>query len=160
MIAFTVYGEPVKTNSNYAKKIAYIVTANDCWECVSHTKDKAGYPVITRMGRFWRLSRYIYTISKGEIPDGLLILHACDNPKCMNPDHLSAGTSAENSRDMTQKGRQAKGEDNGGGVKLDENKVRAIRSDERSLQSIANDYGVSKKLILLVKQRRNWRHVI
>ncbi|OCT12613.1 hypothetical protein A8709_32910 [Paenibacillus pectinilyticus] len=160
MIAFTVYGEPVIEKSSYAKDITYIITENSCWECVSHTKDKKGYPVITRMGKFWRLSRYIYTISKGEIPQGMIILHACDNPKCINPDHLSAGTSAENSLDMTRKGRQAKGAKNGGGVKLNENKVRSIRMDARTLQAIADDYQVSKKLILLVKKRRIWRHVI
>jgi hypothetical protein len=160
VIQFTVFGEPVETKSNYAKPIKYKIDESGCWICISHTTDRRGYPVITRQGRFWRLCRYVYTISNGEIPNEMIILHSCDKPGCINPDHLTIGTSKENSEDMVRKNRQAKGEKNGGGVKLTEDKVRKILNDNRPLRVIAKDYGVSHKLILLVKKRRNWRHVI
>jgi HNH endonuclease len=146
--------------SEKAKPIKCLVTDNGCWECISHALDSQGkYPVITRGNRYWRLNRYIYTLYKGEIPKGHVVMHICDNPKCVNPAHLKTGTPKENSMDMVIKGRQAKGVKNGGGVKLDEEKVRAIRKDTRSLQAIADHYGISKKLVLNVKQRKNWRHI-
>lgn len=108
IIQLTVYGEPIK--SIHTKPIEYSISEKGCWECVSHAKDRAGYPVVTRNGKFHRMSRYIYECEKGEIPDGMIILHSCDNPECINPAHLSAGTPADNSNDMVKKGRQAKGE--------------------------------------------------
>ena len=158
MIEFTVQ-EP--SLSNRARPIKYIITQNGCWNCVSHTVDSQGkYPLVTRNGKYWRMCRYIYTLIKGVIPEGYIILHSCDNPLCINPAHLTAGTPKENSLDMVKKERQARGVKNGGGVKLDENKVRAIRADTRPLRQIARDYGISHKLVINVKKKRNWRHVI
>lgn len=54
--------------------------------------------------------RYSYELHKGSIPDGLCIMHMCDNPICVNPDHLKPGTRSENSIDKVNKNRQAKGE--------------------------------------------------
>lgn len=147
--------------SQHARKIQYKVNENDCWECISHTLDsQRKYPIVTRWGKQWRMSRYIFTLFKGYIPKDHFILHSCDNPLCINPEHLRTGTPKENSMDMVSKGRQAKGLRNGGGVKLDEMKVVSIRNDSRSLKVIAKEYGVSKRLIQLVKQKKIWKHVI
>ncbi|WP_162174482.1 HNH endonuclease [Paenibacillus sp. FSL R7-269] len=106
------------------------------------------------------MSRYIYECEHGVISNGLFVMHKCDNPNCINPKHLSIGTPKQNSIDMVFKNRQARGMKNGGGVKLNDQKVRSIRKDNRTLQEIADHYGVSKKLILNVKKHRNWRHII
>lgn len=59
--------------------------------------------------------RVAYQLSKGEIADGMLIMHSCDNPRCVNPGHLSLGTNLGNALDAKAKGRLACGERNGGG---------------------------------------------
>jgi hypothetical protein len=64
-----------------------------------------GYGTLIRNGRLFYAHRYAYELVKGPIPSGLEILHACDNPPCINPAHLSVGTRSDNVRDMFIKGR-------------------------------------------------------
>lgn len=66
-----------------------------CWEWQGHTY-KNGYGVIKSFGQDVSAHRLSYELSKGKIPDGLCILHSCDNRKCINPSHLSVGTHQEN----------------------------------------------------------------
>lgn len=92
------------------------------------------------------------------IPKGMLVLHKCDNRKCVNRDHLYFGTHKENMRDMVNKSRQAKGI-KCHTAKLTEEQVKKIRTDSRSGRIIASDYNVSRNLVGMIKRKELWTHV-
>ena len=79
----------------------------DCWLWTG-TFLSSGYGVIVeggRGGRQLRAHRLSYEHHKGEIPEGSVVMHACDTPACVRPDHLSIGSTADNNRDRDLKGR-------------------------------------------------------
>jgi hypothetical protein len=95
--------------------------------------------------------RVSYELHKGPIPDGQLIMHTCDNPSCVNPEHLVAGSAQDNSWDMARKGR-------GNTVKLTASDVIAIRKAEGTHASLARDYNVSPETIGYIRRGLTWRH--
>lgn len=91
------------------RRRGWTVTDPGCWEW-NGTIANNGYGVFTakHLGiRSGLVHRYSYEYFKEPIPEGLLIRHKCDNPKCMNPDHLETGTYADNTRDMLERDRAA-----------------------------------------------------
>lgn len=68
-------------------------------------KNKQGQGVVRHDGKNWVTSRLAWTLTNGPIPDGMFICHKCDNPPCINPDHLFAGTPSDNMFDKYRKGR-------------------------------------------------------
>lgn len=86
-------------------------TINECWEW-SGARDQCGYGVLRRdpahRSAQCHASRISWEIHNGKIPDGLQILHRCDNPPCVNPSHLWIGTNAQNIADAIAKGRKHK----------------------------------------------------
>ena len=111
--------------------------------------------------------RYSYERFIGLIPNGMLVCHSCDEPACVNPNHLFLGTDMTNTIDKVKKGRQSKGERHGmkfRGSKhymshLTEEAVIAIRSDTRNQRDIASDYGVRQSTISFIKLRKTWKHI-
>lgn len=79
---------------------------NSCWIWLAG-KDQQGYGAFRVRCVYHRAHRVAYTIAKGPIPDGMVVMHSCDTPSCVNPAHLSVGTDADNVRDMHKKGRNA-----------------------------------------------------
>lgn len=105
----------------------------------------------------WRIA------NKQEIPDGMFVMHKCDNPCCVNPNHLTIGTPKDNTQDMISKGRKrvvsAKGEGNGKSL-LDEEKVRFIRSSTLNHAELGRQLGVSPNCIRGVRISRTWSHIV
>ena len=104
--------------------------------------------------------RLSYELHKGAVPEDLYICHKCDVKLCVNPDHLYAGTHAENTRDAVERGR-IRGRSNYGetnpNAKLSDKDVIAIRSSNRPNAALAEQYGVHKNYISGIKTRLNQR---
>src|SRR5690606_33099234 len=99
----------------------------------------------------------------GEIPDGMVVCHTCDNPSCVNPHHLFLGTPADNNQDRTRKGRTVApvGEEHGLS-KLTEKQVLEIRelaNEGMTKAAIARQYGVDRGTIYHIVNRITWRHL-
>lgn len=134
---------------------AYIPEPNSgCWLWL-RTVTTHGYGQMRFRGEKWGSHRVSFVSHKGEIPDGKLVLHKCDNPLCINPDHLYAGTNEDNDRDRVARNRQAKGE-RIGCSKLTPRDVLAIRQSDHSHRALSRKYGVSVSSIGRIRQRLAW----
>jgi hypothetical protein len=129
-----------------------------CWIWTAST-DRKGYGQMNLAKKLIRVHRFSYELAKGTIPPGMAILHACDTPSCINPDHLSAGSQQANLRDMRKKGRQASHERHGF-AKLTEAQVRAIRRSTEPTAVLARHHGVSASAISTIRNaRKTWKGI-
>jgi hypothetical protein len=154
------YGDPHKVKRS-PKLLIDFTEVNGCFECTSHYRNPNGYPTIWRNSKHNIMSRFIYEQCFGEIPKGLVVRHKCDNPTCINPEHLELGTMLDNSRDSVIRGRNAKGEKNGHS-KLTSEKVREIRvllDKGENLTSLSEKFRISKSSLCDIRARRTWKHV-
>jgi hypothetical protein len=86
---------------------AMVQKTDTCWLWMG-ARNKQGYGTLKINGKMERAPRVAYQLSKGPIPEGCVVMHACDNPLCVNPSHLVPGKPLENTADMINKGRMAK----------------------------------------------------
>jgi len=150
---------------NFAMKVGRKL-ANGCtnWEGV---KDGHGYgsvvvPGVSRLAKSHRVSWIL--ANRMPIPvDRPVILHSCDNPACVNPDHLRCGTQLENIADSVAKNRNSAGIGEGhGNVKLTEEKVIEIRKQKAqgaTCKALSRIYGVGDDQICRICTRKSWAHV-
>ena len=100
--------EIIVTEHGNRKPIVYHIDENGCWICTSHHLDAHGYPVFyynTKLTTIHRFMFMYYNFQGEKLPKGMCVCHKCDNPKCINPEHLFLGTQKDNMRDMWEKGR-------------------------------------------------------
>lgn len=131
-----------------------------CWLWTAG-KDKAGYGAINTIGHHQeKAHRLSWIMANGPIPAGLFICHKCDNPGCVNPDHLFLGTAADNNADKAQKGRSTRGE-NDGNAKLTwklVTEIRGVRQEKHLIyRDIAKIYGVCYHTIKLIIENKTWQ---
>jgi DNA-binding transcriptional regulator YiaG len=145
-----------KNEKTIRNKLVSKISANPktgCWEW-SAGKFADGYGAIWTSGTVRRAHRVSYEIHCGSIPDGLHVLHRCDNPICINPEHLFLGTNADNAADKTAKGRQAR-EARLPQTKLSDDDVRTIRASSGATQNeLAERYGVDQSLISHIRRNK------
>lgn len=129
-----------------------------CWLWTGFTH-KNGYGVITLDGKNHFAHRISYQEYYGEnIPDGMMVLHSCNNRACINPNHLRVGDHRANMRDMTDADRQAKGSDNGNSM-LTEGQVKQIKefiSKGIPKKYIAMIFGTGLSTIKDIASGRTW----
>ena len=124
-----------------------------------------GYGRVYIAGEDCRVHRLMWELTNGDIPEGMLVCHTCDNPPCCNPDHLFIGTFKDNSADRDKKLRHYHGEDVNTN-KLTEDQVIEIRllweSSPRKyglLSALGREYGVSHIQIRNIITGKSWKHL-
>lgn len=152
----------------FHSRINYTNNPDECWEWTGNKKRKYGSLWIGRKknskGKNTLTHRIAWELANGDIPDGMKVLHKCDNPPCCNPKHLFIGTQLDNIKDRDEKGRQVapKGEENGN-CKLSDDQVAEIRrryqygSRINGTVALAKEFGASQPQIsniVLNKQRK------
>lgn len=135
---------------------------DDCIEFKGY-KDKKGYGRKYSDGKKRFAHRLAYCKAKNidikEI-DGLVVMHTCDNPPCVNPQHLRLGTHQDNMDDRNNKKRQAKGLANAG-AKLTESQVLEIRLlvKFKAKKDVAKIFGISSEQVRRIALRKKWAHL-
>lgn len=137
---------------------------DECWEWQAKSRSAAGYGMVRTPKGVTTASRVAYELSIGSIPDAHYVCHRCDNPPCVNPAHLFAGTSQENALDMWAKGRARTDPHHGEAhklAKLTDEAVRQIRARAGSVsqRALAAEFQVSQRTIWKVIKGHGWVHV-
>lgn len=129
-------------------------SVDGCWLWLAAV-DKDGYGTFRLNGRKQRANRASYILFVGPIPDQKIVCHFCDNPQCVNPDHLWIGSHADNIRDRDDKNRTSKGERHYN-AKLNALDVWLVRNLDLSYSKIASFFGISKGHVSNIKKNRKW----
>jgi hypothetical protein len=150
---------------------------DECWEWTG-SKKRRGYGHLKVQGKMVSVHRLSYELATGQsIPSGLIVMHICDNPPCVNPSHLRLGTVSDNNRDRCDKGRSAMGDKSGArkhpeslscgehhyDSRLTESDVRSARTaaaNGESIVSLARRYRVTHRAMTKVVRRISWKHVM
>ena len=161
--------EANKKTSLSKKTLSWFMTGvcktESCWNW-NKAKNSDGYGSIGRsvngVPESISAHRESWVLHNGEIPDGMHVLHKCDNPSCVNPDHLWLGTHQDNMADRNSKGRTSRmlGDKNPA-TKLNEVRVKIIRSAHPMVsgRELARRFNVTPALIYAIKSRKIWKHV-
>lgn len=129
----------------------------------SRSRKGYGRVYIDGTRRKWPAHRVMFERENGPIPNGMFVCHSCDNPPCINPDHLFLGDACDNMRDASRKGRLTgpRGE-RAPAAKLKTDQVLTIRArwaGGEPRKVLAAEYGVDHRTIWRIVKRRAWAHV-
>ena len=113
-----------------------------CW-IWEKAANRSGYGIVSQFGRVEIAHRVSYALANGAIPAGAVVMHKCDTPLCVNPQHLSVGSRGDNNRDRSSKGRDFQ--------KVSAAQAAAIKADPRTQAVIAADYGIHQSTVNNIK---------
>jgi hypothetical protein len=139
--------------------------ADGCWPWLGQIST-SGHPYgrfYSQRRKYWLAHRLSWHLTNGPIPEGLFVMHRCDNPRCVNPSHLQLGTHAENMADASRKGRMRGLQGTASpAAKLTDDAVREIRRAHAAGEpdaDLARRFGISKTHVGRVVRGLVWRHV-
>ena len=147
---------PTLTETDLARFWSKVNKSCGCWLWTSYSHVR-GYGHFCIDGVTLRANRISYTLANSD-PGELNVNHTCDNPCCVNPDHLWIGTQQEGMDDKVAKSRQDKGETHANHI-LTEKQAKKILESNESYTALGKKYGVHLRTISDLKQGRTWRHL-
>lgn len=153
--------EPVLSIEERLEKYIAIDLETGCWNYIGCLNEH-GYGIFGILNKTYLAHRVSWKLYVGEIPKGLHVLHHCDNPRCINPEHLFLGTPKDNALDKVSKDRQTKGEVNGGAKLTDEQaaEIRFLAAlGVETQEKLARRFGVSQPTVSFILSGKTWRHV-
>lgn len=134
---------------------------NGCIVWIGPAHDAMGYGRIRIGRRMVYIHRAAWEAARGPVPDGAVVRHTCDNPPCINVDHLTLGTQAENVADMFTRGRVDRHGERNNSARLTTTQVaqiRARRTGGETQRALAREFGVSESQISNIIRNRHWRN--
>lgn len=153
-------GRPVvnRMTPEFVRNGIKVDLATGCWPWQGYIQS-AGYGQCEVNGRLWLAHRLSWTVHRGLIPKGSLVLHRCDNPPCCNPEHLRIGTHKDNFDDAVAKGRHLGTFPPGSETKrrickLTDNDVRIIRAGGHTIEEFCRMFGVGRTTVTDIKNRK------
>lgn len=151
------------TNTNRFLANIDKVSAAPCWLWAGAVS-KRGYGIFRANfhgQNFWRAHRFSWAFHNDRaIPQGLVVCHSCDNPRCVNPDHLRADTQASNNAEAIVRGRWKPnvGTQNGRAI-VSPRQVQEIRTSADSQMVLAKRYGIAQGQVSRIIRGENWTHI-
>lgn len=162
------YGNPLAGEKNHASPEErfwrFVEKHEGCWKWTGNKASGYGRLAVgAKSDGYFLAHRFSWELhNKQKIPEGMVVMHKCDNPECTNPEHLSIGTLKENTKDMISKGRKKTvvsiGVSNGQSL-LDEEKVKFIRQSNLSHAEVGRILNVSASCVRNVRIGRTWTHI-
>jgi hypothetical protein len=135
----------------------WVDKSGDCWLWTG-ARDKDGYGAFSFHGKTRRAHRVSLALDGVTIPAGHYACHKCDNPSCVNPAHLYAGSPSDNMRDAAERDRLNNGERNHH-AKLTADAVRTIRTSPEACGVLARRFGVTHGAVSMARSGKTWRHI-
>lgn len=127
---------------------------SECWNWFGAGSNKTGYGSFQDRPRGFpsvTAHRFSYRMYVGEIADGLMVLHSCDNRRCVNPSHLRLGTHLENMADMSARNRRF--------LKLTPEIVREVRQSTEKTSVLARKFNLSESAVRRARLGLTWGHI-
>lgn len=146
----------MKNIKTYIIESMMIEPGSGCWNWEKYI-NSGGYGRVKHQGRMIQAHHLSYIGFTGGIPTGMMVLHRCDNRKCVNPNHLFIGSHKDNMKDMVLKNRSNKPHGcRNPQSKLSESAVVEIRNSNLNGVELARKFNVSKSAICLIRKNRTW----